>query len=108
MARCQNGQVRRAAALGPLVALLAVAPSAAAIRTHPCPDDPGAHCGTLVVPLDRSGHVKGRVPIRFAYRGNIKTASPILALSGGPGQAGVILLDDFADSLRPATHGRRG
>src|SRR5437764_492345 len=108
MARWQNGQVRRAAALGTLVALLAVASPAAAISTHPCRDDPGAHCGTLVVPLDRSGQVKGSVPIRFAYHGNIKAEAPILALSGGPGQAGVVLLDDFADSLRPATHGRRG
>src|SRR4051794_36146332 len=108
MVRCQNGDVRRAAALAPLVALLVAAAPAAAVRTHPCRDDPSAHCGTLVVPLDRSGQVKGQIPIRFAYRGRLHGTTPILALSGGPGQAGVVLLDDFADSLRPATRGRRG
>ncbi|MFL5894874.1 MAG: alpha/beta hydrolase [Thermoleophilaceae bacterium] len=100
--------MRRAAALAPLVALLVAAAPAAAVRTHPCRDDPSAHCGTLVVPLDRSGQVKGQIPIRFAYRGRLHGTTPILALSGGPGQAGVVLLDDFADSLRPATRGRRG
>src|SRR4051812_41916214 len=62
----------------------------------------------MVVPLDRSGQVPGTVPIKFAYHGNIKskTKPPIVALSGGPGQAGVILLDSFVDSLRPA--GRHG
>src|SRR3954453_11329146 len=95
--------VRRAAALAILVSTLAaLAPAHAAVRTHPCLDDPAAHCGTLKVPLDRSGKVKGTVPIKFAYLGNLKRSTPILALSGGPGQAGVALLDDFADSLRPA------
>ena len=94
--------VRRAAALAILVSSLAAAASAhAAVRTHPCLDDPAAHCGTLRVPLDRSGKVKGTIPIKFAYLGNLRRAAPILALSGGPGQAGVALLDDFADSLRP-------
>src|SRR3954451_18716722 len=107
MARCQNGQVRRAAALAPVVALLAAASPAAAIKTHPCRDEPAGRCGTLVVPLDRSGKVKGRVPIRFAVLGKLRGKNPILALSGGPGQAGVILLDDFADSLGPAVRGGR-
>jgi len=104
----QNDKVSRLAALLPVLALLAVgSPAAAALKTHRCPDDPSAHCGTLVVPLDRAGVVKGTIPIRFAYKGNLRRATPIVALSGGPGQAGVILLQDFADSLRPATRGRR-
>jgi pimeloyl-ACP methyl ester carboxylesterase len=90
------------------LALLAVAmPAEAAIKTRSCPQDPGARCGTLRVPLDRSGKVKGTVPIRFAYTGNPRGRAPIVALSGGPGQAGVALLQDFADSLRPATRGGR-
>src|SRR5438067_2521420 len=107
MGRCQNGTVRRLAALAPVVALLATAAPAAALRTHPCRDEPAGRCGTLTVPLDRSGVLKGTIPIRFAYLGKLHGKPPILALSGGPGQAGVILLDDFADSLRPATRGRR-
>jgi pimeloyl-ACP methyl ester carboxylesterase len=88
------------------VFLLAAAGSAhGAVRTHPCDDDPSAHCGTLRVPIDRTGTVKGTIPIKFAYVGNLRARTPVLALSGGPGQAGVALLQDFADSLRPA--GRR-
>jgi pimeloyl-ACP methyl ester carboxylesterase len=100
------GRVRRAAALAPLVALLGLASPAHALRTHPCRDDPGARCGTLVVPLDRAGAVKGRIPIRFAYAGNLRRKPPVLALSGGPGQAGVALLADFADSLKRGLRGR--
>src|SRR4051794_11524566 len=97
--------VRRAAALAFLVFLLAAAtPADAAVRTHPCLDDPLAHCGSLKVPLDRSGRVKGTIGIKFAYLGNLRSSTPILALSGGPGQAGVSLLDDFHDSLTPAGH----
>jgi pimeloyl-ACP methyl ester carboxylesterase len=101
------GGVRGAAVLAPVVALLAVASPAQALRTHRCPDEPAARCGTLVVPLDRSGVVKGRVPIRFAVLGRLGRKTPLVALSGGPGQAGVALIDDFADSLRPALRGGR-
>jgi pimeloyl-ACP methyl ester carboxylesterase len=107
MARCQNGQVRRVAALAPFVALMAAACPAAALKVRACRDEPAARCGTLSVPLDRTGKLKGRIPIRFAYFGKLRGQAPILALSGGPGQAGVSLLGDFAYSLRPATRGRR-
>jgi pimeloyl-ACP methyl ester carboxylesterase len=103
----QNGPVRRAAALAMTVSFMTAAPSVhAAVRTHPCPDDPSGHCGTLRVPLDRSGEIKGTIAIKFAYKGSLRGRTPILALSGGPGQAGVSLLGDFADSMRPA--GRHG
>jgi pimeloyl-ACP methyl ester carboxylesterase len=99
--------VRRVAALAFTVSFLTVAASAhAAVQTRPCPDDPAGRCGTLRVPLDRTGQVKGTIPIKFAYKGPLRGRTPILALSGGPGQAGVSLLADFADSMRPA--GRRG
>jgi pimeloyl-ACP methyl ester carboxylesterase len=89
-----------------MVSLATAASSAqAAVRTHPCQDDPSSRCGTLRVPLDRSGTLKGTIPLRFGYSGRLRGRTPILALSGGPGQAGVSLLTDFADSLRPA--GRR-
>jgi pimeloyl-ACP methyl ester carboxylesterase len=38
--------------------------------------------------------------------GRFGKRDPLLALSGGPGQAGVLLLEDFASSLAPALHGR--
>jgi pimeloyl-ACP methyl ester carboxylesterase len=98
--------VKRAAALALAVfASMTASAAQAAVRTHPCQDDPSGRCGTLRVPLDRSGQLQGTIPIKFAYLGNLHAKTPILALSGGPGQAGVSLLDDFADSLRPG--GRR-
>src|SRR4051794_16063425 len=101
------GSVRRAAALAITVSFMSAVPTVqAAVRTHRCPDDPAGHCGTLRVALDRSGKVKGTVSLKFAYKGNLRGKTPILALSGGPGQAGVALLSDFADSMRPA--GRHG
>src|SRR3954447_15590104 len=58
----QNGSVRRAAALAITVSFLTAATSVqAAVRTHPCPEDPAGHCGTLRVPLDRSGKLKGTI-----------------------------------------------
>jgi pimeloyl-ACP methyl ester carboxylesterase len=99
--------VRRVAALALTASFLTTASTAEAfVRTHQCPDDPASRCGTLRVPLDRSGQVEGTIPIKFAYSGSLRGRTPILALSGGPGQAGVSLLQDFADSMRPA--GRRG
>src|SRR3954447_6969723 len=99
----QNDSVRRVVALALAVCSLTAATTAEArVRTHRCPDDPAARCGTLKVPLDRTGKLAGTIPIKFAYVGDIKRRTPILALSGGPGQAGVSLLEDFADSLRPA------
>jgi pimeloyl-ACP methyl ester carboxylesterase len=104
----QNDKVRRLAAVLPVLALLAVvSPAAAAPKTHRCPDDPAARCGTLVVPLDRAGVLKGTIPIRFAYKGNLRHTTPIVALSGGPGQAGVSLLETFADDMRPVTRSGR-
>jgi pimeloyl-ACP methyl ester carboxylesterase len=90
-----------------LALLAAGSPAAAAPKTHRCPDDPGARCGTLVVPLDRAGVVMGKIPIRFAYKGNLRRLTPIVALAGGPGQAGVSLLQTFADDMRPVTRGGR-
>lgn len=98
----------RAAALAPIAALLVFATPASAIKTKPCRDlEGGARCGTMQVKLDRAGKIKGTIPIKFAYRGRLRGRAPILALSGGPGQAGVLLLDDFAESLTAARRGGR-
>ena len=91
--------------LGSLAA--AVAPAEAAVRLTACREHPGARCGTLSVPVDRSGKVGGRIGIRFAVAGSLRGRPPLLALSGGPGQAGVLLLEDFASSLAPGLR-RRG
>src|SRR3954452_12438290 len=90
-----------AAALGTaLLALAAAAPGPAAPPSlRACPGS-SFRCGTLRVPLDRSGAVAGTIPLRFAVRGS--SHRPLLvALSGGPGQPGVALAEGFAQSLRP-------
>lgn len=90
-----------------LVALGAsAAPATGAVRLKSCPAHPGARCGTLSVPLDRTGAVEGRVPLRFAVVGRLRGRPPVVALSGGPGQAGVLLLEDFVASLAPGLRGR--
>jgi len=82
--------------------LLLAAPSAgAAIAYAPCP--PG-QCAALEVPLDRSGVVPGAVRLvavrRPAPANPTKTA--VLGLAGGPGQAALPLISDFATLLAPA------
>src|SRR5829696_3393530 len=89
-----------AAVLGTaLFALAVAAPAPAAPSLRACRDS-SFRCGTLQVPLDRTGAVPGTIPLRFAIRGSSRR--PLLvALSGGPGQPGVALAEGFAHSLRP-------
>lgn len=61
---------------------------------HPCPGPPGYTCSTLRVPLDHSGRRPGTLDLQVAAANN--AAAPrgvLLLLAGGPGQAGVPLLD---------------
>lgn len=88
------------------VLLLAVPAADAALKLRPCMGGGGVRCGTLSVPLDRSGQIKGRIGLRFAVYGRIGSRPPLVALSGGPGQAGVLLLEDFAATLGAGLRGR--
>jgi pimeloyl-ACP methyl ester carboxylesterase len=90
-----------AAALA-LVAIAVVAPSAvAAPSLKTCKGQDEFGCGTLDVPLDRTGAVPGVVHLRYAVQR--RGPKPILfALSGGPGQAGVSAASSFALSMEPA------
>ncbi|HMJ03715.1 MAG TPA: alpha/beta fold hydrolase, partial [Conexibacter sp.] len=67
-------------------------------------------CGRVVVPLDRSGALAGSVSLRVRAlspaRGAAATGT-VLALAGGPGQAAVPLLEDFASVLAPGLRTRR-
>jgi pimeloyl-ACP methyl ester carboxylesterase len=78
-----------------------VAPGAARADTiayGPCPSRAGFECGTLTVPLDRSGALGGTVTL--AVTRAVATSNPqhkaLLTLAGGPGQAAVPLAEDFA------------
>src|SRR3954453_22927600 len=65
-----------------------------------CPS--GARCGRVTVPLDHSGRVPGTLPLAYATLPATGTRTGTLVfLSGGPGQAAIPLLDDFAKLLGP-------
>jgi pimeloyl-ACP methyl ester carboxylesterase len=91
-----------AAAVLTLVAGAASA-SAQAPRQRPCPGQGAFGCGTLTVPLDWSGRVRGTIGIRFAtQRGVPRSRRLLIALSGGPGQPSVEAATSFSLSLEPA------
>jgi pimeloyl-ACP methyl ester carboxylesterase len=92
-----------------IAALLAVgAPSASALETHACPQTTDFRCGTVTVPLDRTGKVPGTVKLAVAVEKPRAGATGfLLALSGGPGQPSVAFADSFRTSLAPALTHRR-
>lgn len=102
----------RAALLAALVssAALASVANAAPIERATCDtifDIPGAQCGTITVPLDRSGAVPGNVNLFFErdrVRGGDKN-STIAVFPGGPGAAtsvyGESFLSDFGKHRGP-------
>jgi pimeloyl-ACP methyl ester carboxylesterase len=85
--------------------LLLSAPSAnAAIAYAPCSAGTRLQCGTLDVPLDRGGVVPGTVRLAAAriVAASNPTKTAVLALAGGPGQAALPLVSDFATLMAPA------
>ncbi len=94
-----------------LVALVAgiaatAAAGAAAAPLSRCTSAPSDRslCGKVTVPLDRGGAVPGAVGLRVKElppSGGGTAAGTVLALAGGPGQAAVPLIDDFATALKP-------
>lgn len=81
------------------IALTSPTPATAATS---CPAPRPARCLHVVVPLDRSGKVPGTVRIRAArIRSRNAVRPPIIGLTGGPGQAGVVFASDY-DYILPA------
>lgn len=68
--------------------------------------DPGLHCARLAVPLDRTGAVPGKVSLLVRTKQRKLFNKPrrgvLIALAGGPGQAAVPFLDEFAETYAPA------
>lgn len=94
----------RAAPLLLLSAALATAPPPAAAAPR-CPDLQRIRCFGLTVPLDRSGALPGTIRLRAArIRSRRPSRPPLIALSGGPGQAGVPFAESY-DTILP-TAGR--
>ena len=69
-----------------------------AVAQDRCPK--GASCSTVTVPLDRSGNVAGTIALRVArLRAPRKSRTPVVALTGGPGQAARGSINDYAADL---------
>jgi pimeloyl-ACP methyl ester carboxylesterase len=106
--RQYDRRVRRLAGLvALLLGLVAAAPAAAAVRLKPCtdtPDGPGALCGSIRVPLDRSDPSLGTIRIGFElYRRRDRSrprVGTILSVEGGPGYS-----TTSGRALRLSTHG---
>ena len=85
-----------------LLALGAGASSAAALKFSSCSQSSEFRCATLTVPLDRSGKTAGQLRLKVAaQRRYPRGAGILIALAGGPGQAGVPFADEFAAGLAP-------
>src|SRR4051812_3045936 len=98
---------RVAAALAAFALLAVPSAASAALRHEPCTtifDVPGATCGSLKVPLDRSGKVPGSVKL-FVERvhSQKKSKSAMVVFPGGPGASasllGAIILPAVQDGL---------
>lgn len=63
--------------------------------------DPSAECAIVNVPLDRADPAEGPVPIAITrVRGASPGAAPMVALTGGPGQAGLGSLPGGIDAMK--------
>jgi pimeloyl-ACP methyl ester carboxylesterase len=82
------------------VAVLLAVPGPAGAATRPCPDADGFNCTRILVPLDRTRTVRGKLSLRFATEaGRPRRHRALLALTGGPGQPGVVFGPSYADAF---------
>lgn len=76
---------------------IGLAPASASAQ---CPE--GAECGKLTVPLDHKGTAPGTVDLTY---GTLKATGTrtgtFVILTGGPGQAALPILNDFAEIIEP-------
>jgi pimeloyl-ACP methyl ester carboxylesterase len=89
-----------------LAVLLTPASADAAVVRHPCKDAPGGtRCGSLRVPLDRSGAVGGTVKVEFERYLRRDRGRPalgtMLAIEGGPGFSTTDSRDSYLKLLAP-------
>jgi pimeloyl-ACP methyl ester carboxylesterase len=96
-----------------IAALAAVRPAAAeaAPGFRACPKGKGtlgAQCATVGVPLDRSGVIPGTIGLHVerVRLGGFRSAPPLIALAGGPGQGASYFTFSFAAELAPALGSR--
>lgn len=81
------------------------ATNAAALKFSSCEQSSQFRCGYLSVPLDHSGRATGTIRLKLAAQRHYpRRAGLLIALAGGPGQAGVPFAEQFAVSLAPMLH----
>jgi pimeloyl-ACP methyl ester carboxylesterase len=95
-----------------LPAAVGAGTAAAEIPWAACPAAPtgtsgpttGYQCATVSQPLDRSGVTPGTIPLGVARvpAASNPSATAVVALAGGPGQAALALAQTFAAVLQPA------
>lgn len=96
--------LRALALISPALAIALALPAPATAATR-CPVPRNATCLSVVVPLDRAGTVAGAIRIRAArIRSRRAVRPPLVGLTGGPGQGGVVYLSSY-DYILP-TAGR--
>ncbi len=93
-------------ALAILAVWLAPASADAAVKRHACQDAPaGTRCGSIRVPLDRSGATPGRLTIEFERYVRRERRRPaigtLLAIEGGPGYSTTDSRDSYLELLGP-------
>jgi pimeloyl-ACP methyl ester carboxylesterase len=101
---------RARAALGALAGVTAFACAApaeapAALTFSPCSFRGVAGCARVTVPLDRSGGLPGTIALQVERFQTARVAAPgvLLAIAGGPGQAGTPVFDEpYLDAFGPA------
>lgn len=88
-------------------ALVAVPAAGARLVMHRCVSYSPVLCGTLTVPLDRSGAVAGTVRLHVErLASEAPTEPPLFFLSGGPGQSSDDAMDPLSSLLAPALRHR--
>ncbi|MGD0274092.1 MAG: alpha/beta fold hydrolase [Gaiellaceae bacterium] len=91
-----------------VLAIPAPAQAAVPVGFMPCPSVSGFYCGTVTVPIDRSGTVPAlagkTIALHVMWKPAIvaDTDGALIALAGGPGQAATPYAANFADALAPA------
>ncbi|HEX8054650.1 MAG TPA: alpha/beta fold hydrolase [Thermoleophilaceae bacterium] len=84
-----------------LLLLFVLAPAShAAIAFEPCGERTELQCGTLTVPIDRSGSVPGTIKLQVTRVPAVKpSGKAVFAFAGGPGQGATPFADSFAAQL---------
>jgi pimeloyl-ACP methyl ester carboxylesterase len=96
--------------LGPAAGAAPAEPRALTVgrlRLEPCPDLPGAWCGSLRVPYDRADPAAGTITVAFEwYPAQTRPTGTIVAVEGGPGYPTSGSRDRYLELFAPLQRSR--